>query len=130
MGTVWSGEMQDNTRQTAEFVSRSCGCAVVRKTGDGDRLRWPLSLATADSGLVTEQLQTAARSSQHLSLQTQELLTGHQWRTQALDILSSVLFDGFDSLIHYWEKKNPSSSWDAVTRVSASRHDALFCAHS
>lgn len=105
MGTVWSGEMQDNTRQTAEFVSRSCGCAVVRKTGDGDRLRWPLSLATADSGLVTEQLQTAARSSQHLSLQTQELLTGHQWRTQALDILSSVLFDGFDSLIHYWEKK-------------------------
>ena len=28
------------------------------------------------------------------------------------------------------KKKNPSSSWGPVTRVSASRHHALFCAHS
>ena len=70
MGTVWSGEMQDDTRQRAELVSGSCACVVVRKTGDGDRPPWPLSVATADTSLVTEQLQTAAHSSQHLNLQT------------------------------------------------------------
>ena len=59
-----------------------------------------LSLPTADTSLVTEQLQTTVDSSPYLSLQKYEFLTGHQWHIQALDILSSVLFNGFDGLNH------------------------------
>ena len=80
------GDAKRHKTQRAGFVSGSCSCVVVRKTGEGDHPPWPLSVATADTSLVTEQLQTAAHSSQHLSLQTEELLTGHQCHTQALDI--------------------------------------------
>ena len=48
-----------------------------------------LSFTTADTSLVTEQLQTAADMSQNLGLQKYEFLLGHQWYNQALDILSS-----------------------------------------
>lgn len=68
-----------------------------------------LSLPTADTSLVTEQLQAAVDSSPYLSLQKYELLTGHQWHVQALDILSSVLFNGLTaSTISRKKKKIPA----------------------
>ena len=61
MGTVWSGEMQDNTRQTAEFVSRSCrvlwsgrwGMAIVPAGPSAWPLQTPvLSLSSCKQLLV------------------------------------------------------------------------------
>lgn len=88
-----------------------------------------LSSATIDIGLVTEQLHTTADSSQHLSAQNYEFLTGHQWHSQsfACTVLSFIpwLQQSYPFL-----DKNLRSSLSPITPVPASRHHKVFCSHS